>query len=87
MSKASASITGRPTALSRLQTVNPRLQPWATPPAGNGFIDAALRINAPMRSLHKADDAYAKSPTAEAAGYLTAAAMRLERYITQGQQS
>lgn len=85
MSKASASITGRPTALSRLLTVNQRLQPWATPPAGNGFIDAAHRINAPMRSLYKADDAYAQSPTAEAAGYLTAAAMRLENHIAQVQ--
>ena len=87
MTEASASITGRPTALSRLLTVNPRLQPWVTPPDSNGFIDAAHRINAPMRSLHKTDDANAKSPTAEAAGYLLAAAMRLERYITQGQQS
>lgn len=85
MNAASASITDKPTALSRLLTVNPRLQPWATPPDSNGFIDAAHRINAPMRSLHKADDAYAKSPTAEAAGYLTAAAMRLENHIAQVQ--
>ena len=57
MNTASASITDKPTALSRLRTVNPRLKPWVTPPDSNGFIDAAHRINAPMRSLHKTDDA------------------------------
>lgn len=83
MNKASASITNRATALSRLRTGNPRLQPWAAPPTGNGFIDAAHRINAPMRSLHKAAYAYSEPPTAEAAGYLTAAVMRLENHIAQ----
>lgn len=83
MSTASSLIADRPTALSRLRTVNPWLQPWATPAAGNGFIDAAHRINTPMRSLHKADDAYSEPPTAEAAGYPSAATMRLKRYISQ----
>lgn len=83
MNVASASIANKPTALPRLRTVNPRLKPWATPPDSNGFIDAAHRINAPMRSLHKADDAYSEPPTAEAAGYPSAATMRLKRYISQ----